>query len=99
AAAIALFPAFLFQPATSHAADAKKKIVLLAGKPSHGPGEHEHNAGVYLFKKCLANFPGVEVVDFHNGEWPAADVLQSADAIVLYCDGGGGHMALQGERL
>ena len=31
----------------------KKNVVLIAGKPSHGPGQHEHNAGVLLFKKCL----------------------------------------------
>ena len=32
---------------------ADKKIVLIAGPPSHGPGEHEFNAGVLLLKKCL----------------------------------------------
>ena len=30
-----------------------KKLVLLAGKPSHGPMEHEFNAGILLLKKCL----------------------------------------------
>ena len=24
---------------------AKKKLILIAGKPSHGPGDHEFNAG------------------------------------------------------
>ena len=33
--------------------DGKPLILLLAGKPSHGPGEHEHNAGVQLLAKCL----------------------------------------------
>ncbi len=32
-------------PLVRDAAD--KKIVLVAGKPSHGPGEHEFNAGFY----------------------------------------------------
>ena len=36
------------------AADAKKNVLMIAGKPSHGPGEHEHNAGVQLLAKCLA---------------------------------------------
>src|SRR6266545_4757891 len=27
---------------------ADKKIVLVAGRPSHGPGDHEFNAGVQL---------------------------------------------------
>ena len=31
----------------------KKLVVMIAGKPSHGPGQHEHNAGVQLLKKCL----------------------------------------------
>ena len=96
-AALALCAVFFSQSA--QAADAKKKIVLLAGPPSHGPGEHEHNAGMLLFKKCLAAHPGVEVLDCHNGEWPAPGVLQSADAVVIYSDGGGGHMALSGDRL
>src|SRR5438034_6550892 len=36
---------------------ADKKIVLIAGPPSHGPGEHEFNAGVLLLKKCLDGVP------------------------------------------
>ena len=32
----------------------KKKVLMIAGKPSHGPGEHEHNAGIQLLAKCLA---------------------------------------------
>ena len=97
-AALALCAVFFSRPAP--AADAaRKKIVLLAGPPSHGPGEHEHNAGMLLFKKCLAAHPGVEVVVCQNGEWPAPEVLQSADAVVIYSDGGGGHMALSGDRL
>jgi hypothetical protein len=46
----------------SAAAAAKNmKLVLLAGKPSHGPMEHEFNAGAFLLKKCLAEVPGLEV--------------------------------------
>ncbi len=33
--------------------DGKPCVLFLAGKPSHGPGEHEHNAGVKLLAKCL----------------------------------------------
>ena len=29
-------------------AEAATKIVLIAGRPSHGPGEHEFNAGTKL---------------------------------------------------
>ena len=38
---------------------AEKKIVLIAGAPSHGPGEHEHRAGCLLLQKCLAQVPGM----------------------------------------
>ena len=31
----------------------KKFVVMIAGKSSHGPGAHEHNAGVLLLAKCL----------------------------------------------
>ena len=29
------------------------KIVLIAGSPSHGPGDHEYRAGLMLLAKCL----------------------------------------------
>ena len=54
---------------TTLAAD--KKIVFIAGPPSHGPGEHEHRAGCLLLKSCLDNLPGVTTVLYSNG-WPAA---------------------------
>lgn len=76
-----------------------KKIVMVAGKPSHGPGEHEFNAGVRLLKKCLDTVPGVETAAYYNG-WPEDEnVLDGADAIFLYMDGGLGHPILQKDRL
>lgn len=80
---------------------AKKNVLMIAGKPSHGPGEHEHNAGVQLLAKCLGQGAADRVeVKFHlNGEWPSAEEFAKADTVVIYSDGGGGHPALQGERL
>jgi len=76
-----------------------KKIVFIAGNPSHGPGEHEHRAGLLLFQKCLAGFPGVQIEVCSNG-WPAdPKMLQGAAAVVIYSDGGGGHPALQDGHL
>jgi len=76
-----------------------KKIVLIAGKPSHGPGDHEHNAGLLLFQKCLTAVPGINVVEISGG-WPTNDaVLADAATIVIYSDGGNGHPALQGDHL
>ncbi|MBI3737095.1 hypothetical protein HY256_11360, partial [Candidatus Sumerlaeota bacterium] len=42
----------------------KKKIVLVAGTPSHGPGEHEFNAGITLIKKCLENVESVQTTAY-----------------------------------
>jgi hypothetical protein len=87
--------------ASVFAEGAKKNVLMIAGKPSHGPGDHEHNAGVQLLAKCLAQGAADRVeVKFHlNGEWPSADELAKADTVVIYSDGGGGHPALQGEHL
>ncbi len=72
----------------------KKKVVLLAGRPSHGYGEHEHNGGCLLLGKALnEGHPGIHASVYRSG-WPAdPTALDNADAIVMYCDGGGGHMA------
>lgn len=87
----------LFVTAQAFAAD--KKIVLIAGKASHGPGEHEHNAGLLMFQKCLASVPGLKVVEIAGG-WPTNEaVLDDAAAIVIYSDGGDGHPALQDDHL
>jgi hypothetical protein len=76
----------------------KKKLVMLAGRPSHGPMEHEFNAGVLLLKKCLAGVGGLEV-DFHKNGWPDKEsTLADAAGIFLFADGGAGHPFLQGDR-
>jgi hypothetical protein len=81
------------------AADRTRKIVLVAGAPSHPPLMHEFNAGCLLLKKCLDKVPSVEVVVFTNG-WPAdPNAFEGADAIFLYMDGGGKHPILAEDRL
>jgi len=77
-----------------------KKIVFLAGPPSHGPGEHEHRAGCLLLNGCLQNFKGVSSEVYSNG-WPQdpAKAFAGAAAIVVYSDGGGGHPLLRDDRL
>jgi hypothetical protein len=80
---------------TFGAAAADKKIVLVAGKPSHPPGMHEFRAGCLLLQQCLADVKGVSVTVYSNG-WPHVDnALEGADAVVIYADGGGGHPAIQ----
>jgi type 1 glutamine amidotransferase len=80
-----------------HAAD--KKIVFVAGTPSHGHGEHEYRAGCLLLQKCLATVPGVETVVYSNG-WPRdPHAFDGADAVVLSMDGGPGNAALADDHL
>jgi putative membrane-bound dehydrogenase-like protein len=72
-----------------------KRIVFLAGRPSHGYGSHEHLAGCrFLAESITKAVPGVRC-DVIPGGWPEdSQVLEGADAIVMYADGGGGHPAL-----
>lgn len=80
-------------------AAADKKVLLIAGLPSHGPGAHEHNAGVLLLQKCLAGTKGLKVDVSLNG-WPRdVAALNGVDAVVMYCDGGVKHLALADNRL
>jgi hypothetical protein len=71
---------------------APKKVALIAGKPSHGYGAHEHRAGCLLLAEALNNANlGIEASVYTDG-WPADDsVLDDVDSIVIYCDGGGRH--------
>lgn len=86
--------------ATVSAAD--KKIVLLAGAPSHGAGEHEHRAGLMLLQASLAGVPGIKVELFSlaGNVWvPDEAVFNDAAAVIIYSDGEGGHPLLRDDRL
>lgn len=81
---------------TKSPAVARKKIVFVAGNPSHAPGEHEHRAGCMLLAEQLnkSGLP-VDAVVTTNG-WPKDNsIFEGASAVVIYADGGGGHPALQ----
>ena len=78
---------------------ADKKIVLVAGHPSHGPGEHEFRAGCLLLQKCLNDVPGVHAVVYTN-DWPGeATAFDDAAAVLFYMDGGAGHPLAGGDNL
>jgi len=78
---------------------AEKTLVLLGGTMSHGPGDHEFNAGVRLLAKCLANVDGLAVEVITNG-YPKDDaVLDKADGLLCFADGGGGHPLIREKRL
>ncbi len=72
--------------------DGKQKVVLIAGRASHGYGAHEHKAGCLLLAEAL-NKSGLPIdAQVVTNGWPSdASVLDDADCIVIYADGGGGH--------
>ena len=76
-----------------------KKIVLVAGSKSHGPGDHEFFAGTAILMNLLKQTPGVWPVMVRNG-WPKDEkIFDGADTILFYMDGRGGHPVVQKERL
>ena len=91
---------------TLQAAD--RKLVMIAGPVSHPPLMHEFRAGSILLEKRLKNVPGLTTVLVTNG-WPTKvvdgqkvddnSVFEGADAIFIYSDGGGKHLAVQNDRL
>jgi len=75
------------------AKNAKKKLHLIAGSKSHAYGEHAFRAGCILLKKRLdAAYPDQLETFIHFDGWPKDNnVLNDADAICIYSDGGRGH--------
>jgi hypothetical protein len=92
--------------AALHAAD--RKLVMIAGPVSHPPLMHEFKAGSMLLQKRLEGHPGLKTVLVTNG-WPTKivegkrvddnAVFEGADAVFIYSDGGGNHLAVRPERL
>ena len=75
----------------SSANAADKKLIIIAGKPSHAPLIHEFRAGSLLLQKCLSGVKGLSV-EVHTNSWVADDkVLETADAVFIYSDGGPAH--------
>ena len=67
-----------------------KKIVLIAGKKSHGAGAHEYEKDVKLLTQCLdssSNVKGIKTEAHFNGWPPDPATLDDADTIVLLSDG------------
>src|SRR5262245_7547523 len=89
--ASAVFGACAASPAQGFAAE-PTKIVMIAGRPSHGPGDHEFNAGILLLAKCLRESGlGIDPVVVKGG-WPEKEaVFDGASSVVFFMDGGGGH--------
>jgi len=81
------------------ATDASKprKLVLIAGKPSHPPLMHEFRAGTILLEKRLQKVPGL-IVDRHEQSWVTDEsTFDDADAVVVFSDGNAKHPVLEEE--
>ena len=76
---------------SARAADAPpKKILLIAGAKSHGPGEHEYEKGVRLLKQCLDTSPNLHgfTTEVVTDGWPRDEkVFDDAATVLFYCDG------------
>jgi type 1 glutamine amidotransferase len=80
-------------PLSGHA-EAPRQIVFVAGTASHGYGLHEHRAGCLLLARLIEENTD-HVTRVHTGGWPTdPEAFDGADAIILFSDGGGGHMVL-----
>ncbi len=92
-----------FAPAASSSLGAaqgrSRKLVLVAGSPSHPPGMHEFRAGSLILERRLAQLPGL-VVERHDNGWVADEAtLEDADALVIYADGNRKHPLRGHQRL
>jgi type 1 glutamine amidotransferase len=75
-----------------------KKIVLVAGSKSHGPGDHEFFAGTAILMNLLKQTPGVWPVMCRDG-WPKNEkVFDGAACVMFYMDGRGGHPVVKDKR-
>ncbi len=84
---------------------ARKKVVLIAGKKSHGPegnGIHDYGWSVKLLKVMLerSNIKDRVTVEAHTGGWPRNPAtLEDADTILVVSDGRDGHLFAEAPHL
>lgn len=70
----------------------KKKVVFVAGRPSHGYGSHEHNAGCDLLARLLnEHTDDIFATVYHSGYPKDPTAFDNANSVVFFADGGGGH--------
>ncbi len=85
-------------PRVLSGAGESRKLVLIAGSPSHPPGMHEFRAGTLLLERRLAQVPGL-VVERHDDGWVGDETtFDDASAVVIYADGGRKHPLADKDR-
>ena len=72
---------------------AKTKIVLIAGRDSHGSSAHNWGDGVDLLSNALVKESGLAIeTAIHKGGWPSDPaIFKNAATVVILSDGGGRH--------
>ena len=81
------------------ATDGSRKLVLIAGSPSHPPGMHEFRAGTLLLERRLSQVPRLTVERHDNGWVEDEATFADASAVVIYADGGSKHPLQDPRRL
>jgi hypothetical protein len=74
-----------------------RKIIFIAGGPSHGFMAHDYLAGSKLLADRINAVPGFSATVYYD-EWPPSEKLDGASAIILYADGADAHPALPHKR-
>ncbi|MDF7798942.1 ankyrin repeat domain-containing protein [Pontiellaceae bacterium B1224] len=75
-------------------AEVPKQILIVAGKASHGSGEHEYPAGADILARML-NESGLNLkATVHTHSWPKEEQLLDIASLVVYCDGNKDHLML-----
>ena len=85
-----LFALLMALPATGWA---KTKVVLIAGRDSHGTNAHNWGDGVDLLSDALTKESGLAIeTAIHKGGWPKdASIFDGVATVVILSDGGGRH--------
>ena len=99
-----LLAATLFMAGAGAGETVSRKIVLIGGVKSEGPGRHDYPNGIRLFRQFLESSPdakqvkGLVIASFPDG-WPADPAaLNDASTIVWYFDGLENHPLLDPAR-
>jgi ankyrin repeat protein len=79
-------------------ASASTRVQFVAGKPSHGVGEHEFHSGCDILAKAINESCEGYRADVHYDSWPDRGAIANCDVLVVYCDGDGKHVALGHEE-
>jgi len=73
----------------------KKQIVFIGGPKSHGYGMHTHTASFKLLADWLNTYTSDTQSKVYVNGWPNdPTAIDDADCVVVYCDGGAGHIAI-----